>query len=360
LQRALLGSTVLDPPSRRFDRNFLARGLSDAVGWRSILYLLTAFLVSIIGGCVSITVFFIGLGGMTHWYWSQFLPAQFGADGHWHRGARIGPDLFIDTPALQIAAVIFGAVVLALLWPAVVHGFALLQASLASGLLGPSAAERRLMEVASGRRNAIEGADRRFRQLERNLHDGPQAQLVTIAMKLGDAVDRIQHGEDLSNVASLLQSAHTLAQDTLVGVRGLSRGIHPPGLDDGLETAIGSLAAGMPLPVRVSVRLPDRPDAAIETIAYFCVSELVANVIKHARANSIAIDISQLDGVVSIVVDDDGMGGAELVPGGAPNESTGLNGLQERIAGVDGTLDILSPPGGPTTVRVALPQELNA
>jgi signal transduction histidine kinase len=161
-------------------------------------------------------------------------------------------------------------------------------------------------------------------------------------------------------VASLLQSAHTLAQDTLVGVRGLSRGIHPPGLDDGLETAIGSLAAGLPLPVRVSVRLPDRPDAAIETIAYFCVSELVANVIKHARANSIAIDISQLDGVVSIVVDDDGMGGAELAPGGAPNGSTGLNGLQERIAGVDGTLDILSPPGGPTTVRVALPQELNA
>jgi signal transduction histidine kinase len=216
------------------------------------------------------------------------------------------------------------------------------------------------MEMASGRRNVIEGAERQFRQLERNLHDGPQAQLVTIAMKLGDAVDRIQNGEDVSNVASLLESAHALAQDTLAGVRGLARGIHPPGLDDGLETAIGTLAAGMPLPVQVSVRLPVRPDPAVETIAYFCVSELIANVIKHAGASRVAVDVSERDGIVSVIVKDDGAGGAQLGTDKTSNGPTGLRGLEERISGVDGTLDIQSPLGGPTCVRVTLPRELIA
>ena len=136
----------------------------------------------------------------------------------------------------------------------------------------------------------------------------------------------------------------------LADLRRLARGIHPPVLDSGLTDALASLAAASPIPARVRAELPERPSVAIETMAYFCVAELLANAIKHSSAKTIEIIIDTDRGdVLRMRVTDDGLGGAD------PARGTGLQGLALRASTVDGALRVSSPSGGPTTVTVELP-----
>jgi len=132
-------------------------------------------------------------------------------------------------------------------------------------------------------------------------------------------------------------------------LRELARGIHPPVLDNGLPDALASLAADSAIPARLAFRLPDRPAPAIEAIAYFCAAELLTNAAKHSAAATITIDVSQRARLLVLTITDDGRGGADPVRG------SGLAGLAQRAAVVDGRLDITSPPGGPTRVTVELP-----
>src|SRR6185437_14846328 len=139
---------------------------------------------------------------------------------------------------------------------------------------------------------------------------------------------------DVARARDLLAAAHEGAKEALAELRDLARGIHPPALDGGLADALASLTTASATPVRLSADIPVRPTPAIETIAYFCAAELLANVAKHSRAGQAAVEVTELDGTLRLTVTDDGDGGANRRPGG------GLDGLEQRVATVDGKLAI--------------------
>jgi signal transduction histidine kinase len=218
-------------------------------------------------------------------------------------------------------------------------------------LLGPSSPAERIRALQESRARAVDDSAARLRGIERDLHDGTQAQLVALAMKLGLAKEKLHATApvDLARITQLVDDAHRRAIETIAEVRTLARGIHPSVLDNGLADALTTLAARSAVPVELVTDIPERPSAAIETIAYFSASELLANVAKHSGARHATLEAVHVPGLLRIRVTDDGHGGATPVPDG------GLRGLAERIRTVDGHLIIDSPPGGPTTVTVELP-----
>jgi signal transduction histidine kinase len=213
----------------------------------------------------------------------------------------------------------------------------------------------RVRELEQSRAHVVDDSAARLRQIERDLHDGAQAQMVAVTMKLGLAmkklggmVDGTGH-TDLDRVLDLVAAAHRGAKEAITELRDLARGIHPPVLDYGLGAALTTLAARSDLPVEIVLDLPERPSAAIETIAYFCAAELVANAAKHSGARHATLEAAHVPGLLRVRVSDDGSGGAHVEARG------GLAGLAERVGTVDGRLQISSPSGGPTVVTVELP-----
>jgi signal transduction histidine kinase len=163
---------------------------------------------------------------------------------------------------------------------------------------------------------------------------------------------------DIARARRLVESAHASATDAIAELRDLARGIHPPVLDNGLPDALASLAAQSVVPVDVSADIGSRPTPAIETIAYFCAAELLANVARHSGARRAGITVGERQGRLFIGVSDDGVGGARIGgPAGGSGSAggSGLAGLQQRVRAVDGQLNISSPDGGPTVVTVDLP-----
>ena len=225
--------------------------------------------------------------------------------------------------------------------------------ALIRGLLGPvtPALTERVRDLEQTRAHVVDDSAARLRRIERDLHDGAQAQLVALAMKLGLAKDKLTDTAppDLTRVAQLVDDAHRSAIEAIAELRTLARGIHPTALDNGLADALATLAARSALPVELVTDIPERPSAAIETIAYFSAAELLANVAKHSGARHATLEAVHVPGLLRIRVTDDGRGGAAPVPDG------GLRGLAERVRTVDGRLDIDSPAGGPTVVTVELP-----
>src|SRR5580704_5273313 len=213
----------------------------------------------------------------------------------------------------------------------------------------------RVRELEQSRAHAVDDSAARLRQIERDLHDGAQAQMVAVTMKLGLAVKKLDlmvdgtGPSDLDRVLDLVAAAHRGAKEAITELRDLARGIHPPVLDRGLGVALTTVAARSDLPVEVVLDLPERPSAAIETIAYFCAAELLANVAKHSRARRAAIEAVHVPGLLRVRVSDDGDGGARA------RDGSGLAGLAERLRTVDGTIQISSPRGGPTVVTVEMP-----
>jgi len=214
---------------------------------------------------------------------------------------------------------------------------------------------QRVRELEQSRAHLVDDSAATLRQIERDLHDGAQAQMVAVTMKLGLAVKKLggmvdgTGQTDLDRVLELVAAAHCGAKEAVAELRDLARGIHPPVLDRGLGTALTSLAARSDVPVELVVDLPERPSAAIETIAYFCAAELLANVGKHSGARHAALRAVHTPGLLQIQVSDDGAGGARVEARG------GLAGLAQRVKTVDGRLRVTSPPGGPTVVIVELP-----
>ncbi|MFZ0079426.1 MAG: histidine kinase [Trebonia sp.] len=214
---------------------------------------------------------------------------------------------------------------------------------------------RRVRELEQSRARVVDDSAARLRQIERDLHDGAQAQMVAVAMKLGLATKRLggiidETGQtDLERVLELVAAAHRGAKEAITELRDLCHGIHPPVLDQGLGIALTTLAARSDLPVELVVDLPERPSAAIETIAYFCAAELLANVAKHSGARHATLEVVHVPELLRLRVSDDGGGGARVENRG------GLAGLADRIGTVDGRLQVASPPGGPTVVTVELP-----
>jgi len=193
----------------------------------------------------------------------------------------------------------------------------------------------------------VDAADAERRRLERDLHDGTQQRLVSLAINLGMARAQVSTAEEARQA---IADAHEEAKSALAELRDLIRGLHPAVLEDrGLDAALSGVAARMPIPVRLTVDLPRRPAPVIEAVAYFVVSEGLANIVKHAQASQAEIVVSRAGDRLHIIVSDDGVGGAD------PTRGTGLTGLAKRAASVDGTFEIVSPPGGPTLLTVDLP-----
>ncbi len=214
---------------------------------------------------------------------------------------------------------------------------------------------RRVRELEQSRAHVVDDSAARLRRIERDLHDGAQAQMVAVTMKLGLAVKKLggmtdgTGQTDLDRVLELVVAAHRGAKEAITELRDLARGIHPSVLDQGLGIALTTLAARSDLPLELVIDLPERPSAAIETIAYFCAAELLANVTKHSGARHATLEAVHVPGVLRVRVSDDGCGGARVEARG------GLAGLAERIKTIDGKLHLSSPPGGPTVVTVELP-----
>ncbi len=216
-------------------------------------------------------------------------------------------------------------------------------------LARPGTAElnRRITHLAQTRTETIDSGAAEIRRIERDLHDGAQARLVAIGMAL-DAAGQLMESEP--RVArGLLNDARDNSAKALAEIRGLVRGIHPPVLADrGLAAAVRALALDTPLPITVTSDLTGRLPAPLESAAYLAVSELLANVVKHADARQAHVDLRHDGEALAITVADDGHGGVN------PGAGTGLRGVERRLAAFDGALIIASPPGGPTAITMEL------
>ncbi|MCP3799794.1 sensor histidine kinase [Allokutzneria sp. A3M-2-11 16] len=208
----------------------------------------------------------------------------------------------------------------------------------------------RVGELEVSRAATVDSVEAERRRIERDLHDGAQQRLVSLAMTLGRA--RSKKDNDPDGASELLEQAHNEAKEAITELRDLVRGLHPPVLADrGLDAALSGLAARSPVPVTVRYDVPDRPPKTIEAIAYFMVAEALTNIARHADASRVTVGVERSGVVLRITVRDNGSGGAVVRPG------HGLAGLADRASGVDGTLAVDSPNGGPTTLTMELPCE---
>ncbi len=226
-----------------------------------------------------------------------------------------------------------------------------LHAEITRGLLAPTrerALELRVARLTESRADALDTQAAELRRIERDLHDGAQARLVAMGMSLG-AIEHLMDS-DPDQARLLLAEARESSAKALTELRDLVRGIHPPVLAErGLGDAVRALALASPLRTEVTVELPGRLEAPVESAAYFAVSEVLTNAAKHAEARRAWIDLRHEEGLLRVTVTDDGRGGAD------PARGTGLRGVERRLGTFDGVLAVSSPEGGPTIVTMELP-----
>jgi signal transduction histidine kinase len=259
------------------------------------------------------------------------------------------PYLDGDQPWASVPALLL--VVLVPVVPYLVRWMLTWHLALARRYLGQLSADElaaRVFEVEQRREDAMAAAETERRRIERDLHDGAQQQLVALAMLLGRA--RRKYDSDPEATRALLDEAHRSAKEAIVELRELTRGLSPPVLADrGLDAALSALAARSEVPVAIDFDVARRPGRTAESIAYFMIAESLTNIVKHARAGRAWVRVRREGASLRVEVGDDGVGGAVLSGG------SGLAGLADRAAGVDGTLTVTSPAGGPTTVSLELP-----
>ena len=309
---------------RRHDRS--RAWIRSPVAWRLVAYQLARLPVA---GVAALFVFgWWDLVAKIDGWWPHVSPRQI---------VRIGPIL------LEVVCV--------LAWPTIVRLAVRVDLVLARWLLAPSRTGKLSAEVerlGAARTEAVAAAASERRRIERNLHDGLQPRLVSLAIDLGIAEARFEGDPQASR--SLLAQAHRDAKDAIEDLRGIVRGVHPSVLDGrGLDAALSALVGSCSIPVRLHVEIAERPDPVREAAAYYLVAEAVTNAQKHAGAEHIAVEIHQDEDRLCVAIEDDGHGGAELEPGG------GLVGLAARIHSLDGTFTLTSPPGGPTRVEGVIP-----
>ncbi|HEY6709364.1 MAG TPA: histidine kinase [Actinomycetota bacterium] len=338
---AVLGVEIAAPPRAVGGSSLLLRPLRAwraPATWRQLGYHLLAMTGGTAGGLLVAAC------------WSAPVLAVASLVGRWDggRGTVAGLGLVV------LSAVLF------LVAPRVAANVARVDEAAAWSLLGPSRNEElalRVESLARSRAEVVAATDAERRRIERDLHDGAQRRLVSLAMQLGMA--RASLGDDVPEpLRQVIEQAHDEATEALAELRQLVRGLHPAVLDDrGLDAALSGIAANAPLPVRLRVDAGARCAPAIEAVAYFVVSEALTNVAKHAGATRAEVTVDRSGDRLRVVVADDGRGGATLEGAGAAANGggTGLRGLAQRAAAVDGTLAVDSPPGGPTRITVELP-----
>jgi signal transduction histidine kinase len=256
----------------------------------------------------------------------------------------------LDSPSEVLAAAVVGLVLLPLA-PWAIRGLAHADAAVARALLSPSKTgelEERIDTLRERQARSVDMAMADRRQIERDLHDGAQQRLLALGMDLGMALEKFD--TDPETARDLVGDAHQELQRAIAELRNLARGVHPAVLTDrGLDAALSALAARSPVPVRLDVKLQQRPPASVEATAYFIVAEALTNAARYANATHVDVRVRDVDGKIHVTVVDDGVGGAQQQTGG------GLAGLADRASSVEGSLQIASPVGGPTVINAELP-----
>jgi signal transduction histidine kinase len=333
------------PPDRPWWRRMLEPVL-DLSTWRASAYLLVfSFPLGLGLFIAAVVLWSVALSFVTAPVWYLFVPDDNRDDVLWGgNGLDSGWEWLL---------VVGGGLLLVFVTPWIIRALTALDVLLMRALLGPTRGEleRAAAKHADERDLAVAAATGDRRQIERDLHDGAQARLVSLAVDLGRARRRLEEGGSPEEAAELVRGAHEDAKQALVEIRDLARGIHPAVLTDrGLDAALSSLAARSPVEVSLRSELGDeRPPEQVESAAYFVVAEALTNVARHSEATRAAVSVEREDGVLVVEVRDDGIGGAEPAPG------SGLAGLRARVGALGGTLVVESPPGGPTAITAVLP-----
>lgn len=231
-------------------------------------------------------------------------------------------------------------------------GFALLHRVLSLAIVVPSREAElteRVRTTTAQREGAVRAADVERTRIERDLHDGVQPRLVSVGMTLGLAQQKID--EDPATAKALIEEAHTSTKAAITELRQLARGIHASVLDDrGLDAALSALAGRSHIPVHLDVRMDGRFSRDAEAAAYFAIAESLTNAAKHSRASEARVIVRIREGgTLWARVEDNGIGGAQVQPGG------GLDGISNRILAAGGTFQLDSPHGGPTAMEVNVP-----
>ncbi|MFF0206720.1 sensor histidine kinase [Streptomyces althioticus] len=313
--------------------------LGDPATWRDLLWLLVDMTAGFVTAVLTAALLVYPLEGFVV------------AAGLW----RVLPDPwwygFVPVSG-QATALAAGALALALLLAGHVTAVRLLRAHflLARAVLAPGAGElaERVRVLTETRRDAVDASAAEQRRIERDLHDGAQARLVAVGMDLGTIEALVE--KDPARARELLARARQSSAEALTELRELVRGIHPPVLAErGLGDAVRALALRLPVATEVSVSLSGRAEAPVESAAYFAVSEVLANAVKHSGADRIWVDVHHAEGRLRITVTDNGRGGAVVGAG------SGLAGVERRLGTFDGVLAVSSPAGGPTLVTVEIP-----
>ncbi|MBL1082486.1 sensor domain-containing protein [Streptomyces actinomycinicus] len=321
--------------------------LADPATWRDLLWLLLNCAVGLLGFVPAGLLYYAGEGlVLAGGLWQ---PLAEDGQGRWYASVTVDSWPAATAAGLLALAVLTGWLFLG---PLVLKGYAYFVRL----LLGPTRQAQlasRVQHLSETRSGALDIQAAELRRIERDLHDGAQARLVSLGLQLG-AVDR-KMNQDPDEARRLLRQARTSSVQALRELRDLVHGIHPPVLAErGLADALRALGLASPLQVTTVVDLPGGLPDPVESAVYFAVSELLTNALKHADAQRVEIVAWHADGTLHARVSDDGRGGADLSAG------SGLEGIRRRLASFDGILETDSPPGGPTVMKMELPCALSS
>jgi signal transduction histidine kinase len=341
---ALLGVHIDDPVApligATWGRRLIERARSKA-RWREIGYNLLLLPVGAFSIAVTSMVWCGSLALATMPVYAQWLPGDSAKFYFFevHTGLQTG------------VACAAGLVALLVIAPWTTVALERMSVSTARTMLGPdrdAAMAAKVTRLETSRSAAVDSAEAERRRIERDLHDGAQQRLVALAAGLGAAKEKLE--SDPEGGRSMVAEAHEEAKAALKEIRDLVRGIHPVILQDrGLDAALSAVVARSPIPVQLDVRVDPRPPAAVESAAYFVVNEAMTNVARHAHATRASVSIARAGDRLVLEVRDDGVGGADA------SQGSGLQGLRDRVAALGGTMHVISPDGGPTTLSVELP-----
>ncbi|MEU7743401.1 sensor domain-containing protein [Nonomuraea sp. NPDC049158] len=351
-ERGWLSDVLKRPPVRprykpapagagRFRR--LVNPLTSGQSWLDLLHGIVNFPLAIVSFVLTVAFWAVPIAGLSYPLWgvitsripgNEELPQLLGFEqNYWVNSA------------FYVVLGLLGLLIL----PFMVRAAALLRAGVGRALLtGVAELQERIDDLAEGRAAAVSAEANALRKLERDIHDGPQQRLVSLAMELSRAQRQMQRDPDAAQAT--ISSAITATRETLDELRALSRGIAPPILSDrGLAPALAALAGRCTIPVDLDVQTVRRYQASVENAIYYVVAETLTNVAKHSRATICTIQLVHIGDILMLTIGDDGVGGAHVAKG------HGLAGLADRLRAVDGELAVQSPDGGPTVIVAEVP-----
>ncbi|MEU5867504.1 MULTISPECIES: sensor domain-containing protein [unclassified Nonomuraea] len=351
-ERGWLSDVLKRPPVRpryrpapegagRFRR--IVNPLTNGQSWLDLLHGVLNFPFAVLAFVLTVVFWAIPILGLTYPLYG-LITSRIPGNMELPQLLGIGTGYVVNTIFYVSLGLVF-----AFIMPFMVRGAALVRAGLGRALLtGVAELQERIDDLAEGRAAAVSAEANALRKLERDIHDGPQQRLVSLAMELSRA--QRQLAKDPQAASATIGEAISATRETLDELRALSRGIAPPILSDrGLAPALAALAGRCTVPVDLDVQTVGRFQAATENAIYFVCAETLTNVAKHSRATICTVQLARIGDVLMLTIGDDGVGGAHVAKG------HGLAGLADRLRAVDGELTVRSPDGGPTVIVAEVP-----